>query len=185
MTNRQTTNSPDGDEWFTPPDVMYRVREFFAPHDYWMDVASCEQAQSIIRAPRYLTKKDDALLVKWGEYVWMNPPYSQPLIGSFMAKLSEEKRAGRVIESLTLTNASTDTRWFQTTLSESNLVLFFQGRLSFWHPDKQSGRNPTGQALFYYGDRGARFVEYFGEMGCVMQSSASLPKKSLPRFISR
>lgn len=164
--NRQTINSPNGDEWFTPMEIIASIRELYGNN--WLDVASSDLAQSYINAPRYFTKEDNALTQRWTGQVWMNPPYSQPLISQFTAKLINDHSHGYIEEAVALTNASTDTRWCQQMLKSCTLCIFISGRLSFWHPDKKAGRNPTGQILFYFGDRTVAFNTLFGLLGVKM-----------------
>jgi hypothetical protein len=46
-------------------------------------------------------------------------------------------------------------------------MLFFAGRQQFWHPDKESGNNRTGQTLCYIGPDRERFAAVFSRYGVI------------------
>jgi hypothetical protein len=97
-------------QWFTPEQYIEAAREVMGGID--LDPASHPIAQQIVRAARFLTPDDDGLKQEWHGRVWLNPPYSQPLIGQFIDKLIVEMAGGRVTEAILLTHNYTDTAWF-------------------------------------------------------------------------
>lgn len=156
------------DEWFTPVFLLNRVHSFF-DRDF-IDPASCYEAQEVVKASRFYSKSDNGLLQKWSGRVWLNPPYSKPLINQFVTKLIMECQANRCKEALLLTNAATDTKWFSVAARNAKLSLLIQGRLHFWHPDKKSGKPRYGQSLFYFGSRPEEFIGFFADLGIVCQA---------------
>jgi phage N-6-adenine-methyltransferase len=152
-------------EWYTPPDVLEDVRAVLGEID--LDPASSERAQGQVSAARYFSIEDNALLREWGGRVYLNPPYSQPAIDRFTAKLVEEYRAGRVTEAVMLTHNYTDTRWFHTAEAEAAAICFTRGRIRFISPSGELAAPTQGQAFFYYGPRVERFIGVFQRRGFV------------------
>jgi phage N-6-adenine-methyltransferase len=167
--NHAISDSPgyDGDEWYTPPE--YTDAACLVMGNIDLDPASCAEAQKVIQASTYYTKEDDALRpeVAWTGRVWLNPPYSMPLIKQFVSKLIDEYDAGNVTEAIIITNNSSDTAWFHSLL-ERFPACFTYGRVHFWRPNHEDFGTRQGQTLFYLGDNVQRFREVFGKFGQVV-----------------
>jgi phage N-6-adenine-methyltransferase len=101
-------------EWYTPPKYIELVRRVLGEID--LDPASSEAAQQIVNASQYFTAAENGLRREWRGRIWLNPPYSQPLISEFVSKLIEERSADRVSSAIMLTNNYTDTSWFHNAL---------------------------------------------------------------------
>jgi phage N-6-adenine-methyltransferase len=167
--NHAISDTPgyDGDEWYTPPE--YTDAACLVMGNIDLDPASCVEAQKVIQASTYYTKEDDALRpeVAWTGRVWLNPPYSMPLIKQFVSKLIDEYDAGNVTEAIIITNNSSDTAWFHSLL-ERFPACFTYGRVHFWRPNHEDFGTRQGQTLFYLGDNVRRFCEVFGKFGQVV-----------------
>lgn len=93
----------------------------------------------------------DALTVPWGAFagdgaVWLNPPYSVPLIRDFLAKAVETALAGTKV--IGLVPASTDTRWWHDFVTVPRAQAeFIVGRLRFGGPHSTGGPATFGSAL--------------------------------------
>lgn len=157
----------DGDEWYTPVEYIEAARRVMGGID--VDPASCDAAQRIVRAGEYYTKDDDGLCVTWYGRVWLNPPYSTPLIQEFVSKVIGDYDAGHVDQAVVLTNNSSDTRWFHQLLSRFP-TCFTRGRVQFWRPDSSVFGARQGQALFYLGDQRMAFVREFSQFGQVVST---------------
>ena len=68
------------DEWYTPPDLMVKVRKILG-NDF-LDPASSVIAAPHIKASRYFTRVDNGLNQQWKGKVWLNPP--PPIQQAFM-----------------------------------------------------------------------------------------------------
>lgn len=150
------------DGWYTPAWLVEKAREVLGGID--CDPASCEAAQSVVQAATWYTKTQDGLQQPWHGRLWLNPPYSAPT--PWARKALTEYRVGAVTAALILTNSYTETNWWQE-LASVGTMLFFRGRLQFWHPDKTSDRNRTGQTLCYLGSDIDRFRAVFGTLGAI------------------
>lgn len=122
----------------------------------------------MVRAANYYTKSSDGLAQEWRGRVFMNPPYSMPLVGEFISKLEEEIDSDRVAEAIVLVNNCTDTKWFHALLGRSSLVCFTRGRLKFWRPDRDVFAARQGQALFYVGPNKSSFAREFSDIGAIL-----------------
>jgi phage N-6-adenine-methyltransferase len=164
------------DEWFTPAEVLVPVRAVLGTID--LDPASDREAQKIVQARRFFTKADDGLNHSWRGKIFLNPPYSIPLITQFVAKLIQELQAGRVTAAIVLVNNSTDALWFHKLLGSARAVCLALGRLRFWKPSGEGSAAPQGQAFFYFGNEPDRFIEQFARFGFVLPLDGGVTRLS-------
>lgn len=149
--------------WYTPVKYVEKVRAVMGSID--LDPASCAKAQETIRATMYYTQEDDGLQHAWQGSVYCNPPYCQPEISDFVAKLCDEFEAGNVKQAILLTNNATDTTWWRRAIEAGPCVCFTTGRIKFYN-DAGEGAAPTnGQCFIYFGDRVAEFQRHFADVG--------------------
>lgn len=99
------------------------------------------------------TVPGDGLALDWPDdsYVWLNPPYSQPVCGEFVEKLSLHPAGG-----MALLFARTDTRWWASHCAgRATAMLFIHGRISFDTPrgPGTQGHSPSPSVLVGYGER--------------------------------
>jgi ParB family transcriptional regulator, chromosome partitioning protein len=158
-------NGVEGDEWYTPEEYIEAARKVLGSID--LDPASNAAAQEVVKAASYFTKDDDGLEREWLGRVFVNPPYSYPLIEKFVTKLYDEFHDGRVTDAIILVNNCTDTRWFHLLLSKFP-ACFTRGRVQFWRPGQDRFATRQGQAFFYLGNNPESFCEVFSEHGVVV-----------------
>lgn len=154
------------DENYTPPEFLELVRAVLGEID--LDPASNPFAQKTVKAKRYFDEEKNGLAQEWSGRVFLNPPYSNPLIGQFIKKLIEECRSERVPQAILLTNDNTDTEWFQMAGSTCKAFCLRNGRISFYKSDGVTRTSPTnGQTVFFFGKDGARFQKVFAPSGLI------------------
>lgn len=164
----------DNCEWYTPPHIIEAARAVLGTID--LDPASCVEANRIVQATRIYTRDDNGLEQPWHGNVWLNPPYGRGIIEAFVERLLEWNR--RLVSwqdcywgAHCLTNACTDTAWWQA-LAQESTVCFLRGRVRFWGP-MEHGNSPTqGQTVFLLTENMEvvrRFRENFGPLGHIME----------------
>ncbi len=152
-------------EWYTPAHVIDAVRLVLGGID--LDPASCEEAQATVQATAYFTEDDDGLAREWVGRVFLNPPFAHPTVKHFADKFLSSFEAGTMPSGIMLSNACTDTNWWQR-LAATGTVCFHEGRIKFKGPHDQ-GQSPTlGQTLVYLGPDPVTFRERFTPFGVVL-----------------
>lgn len=162
------------DDWGTPAEFIELARRVMGDID--LDPATHSGAQAIVGATKFFTIEDNSLSLEWHGRVWLNPPYSQPLIGQFIEKLLTELECGNASEAILLVNNSSDTAWFQRAAGASSSICFTKGRISFLGPDGPGLSPVQGQAFMYFGENYQRFESVFSKVGftcCVTQSNSN------------
>lgn len=152
-------------EWYTPAVYLDAVKAVLGTID--LDPASSLKAQEAVQAARFFTAEDDGLFQAWQGRIWLNPPYTQPLIWQFVRRLVSEVDAGHVSEALLLTHNYSDTSWFQHAQAHAQRLCFTKGRIRFVDPDGRPAAPTQGQVFFYFGHNADRFTAVFGEVGFI------------------
>ena len=161
------THNSGENEWYTPVEYIEAARAVMGGID--TDPASSDVANLTVGASTYYTAQDDGLAHSWRGRVWMNPPYSQPLIGLFCKALRWAIESGQVTEAITLTNNATETAWFADLLENAAAVCLVRGRIKFIDRDgNPSGAPLQGQAIVYSGPNVEEFARHFQPFGTVL-----------------
>lgn len=133
----ETTN-----EWYTPPELIRNLGIFD------LDPCTSDVAHHFNQsAKNYYTKEDDGLTREWFGRVWLNPPYSQPLISKFVKKMAEHNNG------IALLYNRCDNKMFQDIIFPlADSVSFIENRIKFYRPDGSIGGNPgCGSVLIAFG----------------------------------
>ena len=108
--------SGSNDNWATPKWLMQFFKDYYDP---------CP-----------LNADFDGLISDWGEFTFVNPPYSNIL--PWVLKAVEENKKGKNIVMLLRVDCST--KWFKELMTNHAHILFFSERLHF-------NEHPTGFAF--------------------------------------
>jgi phage N-6-adenine-methyltransferase len=152
-------------EWYTPAEYIHAARQVLGTID--LDPASSDGAQATVQAQRFYTAKDNALVRAWSGKVWLNPPFTQPLIEHFVVRLVAEVQAGHVTEAILLTHNYTDTKWFHAAEAAASCICFTRGRIKFVDTKGNRAAPTQGQAFFYFGAHVEQFSAVFGPLGMI------------------
>jgi hypothetical protein len=143
-------SSYSGDnEWYTPSKYIELARDVMGEID--LDPASNAFAQRTVKAGTFYTIETNGLERDWFGRVWMNPPYTNPEIQQFTAKLVSSYSAKQVSEAIVLTNNSGDTAWHHNLGKESSAMCVPLGRIKFESQTRESNSPAMGQSFFYFG----------------------------------
>ncbi len=137
------------DEWYTPAEIIQSLGEFD------LDPASSPEAYRQNRsAKQFYTAEQDGLNKDWHGRVWLNPPYSNPLIQQFLTKMAEHNNG------IALVFAKVEAKWFHDiVLRHATAIKFLYDRLRFFKPDGTQGLQPrNGSMLIAYGTENARIL---------------------------
>lgn len=152
------------DEWYTPPPFIESARKVMGSID--TDPCSNAVAQAWIKARRFFTAETDGLKQKWQGNVWMNPPYSDPLVGEFTKRFVEQREAMKA--GITLTNNATETEWCQRLQDACDGICLPSSRIRFYDHTGQPRQTPLqGQIIMYFGPDLGKFLKEFRQYGQV------------------
>lgn len=157
------SNNSGENEWYTPECYIESAKKVMGNID--LDPASSEIANQTVNANLFYSQEEDGLSKEWFGNVWMNPPYSQPLIFQFISKLVESKGVNQAI---VLVNNGTETQWGQLLLNNSSAVCFHQSRIRFIDKYGNLGQAPLqGQMICYIGSEVNNFINEFNQYGTI------------------
>ena len=115
--------------WLTPPDILAKLG---GPDAFDLDPCAAV-GQPWRTAKHMLTEEDDGLAHNWADYgrsVFLNPPYTNSVIGTWLGRLAEHGQG------IALIFARTETEVFHRHVWERcDGLLFMEGRIYFHHAD--------------------------------------------------
>ena len=160
------SHNSGNNEWYTPPEFIDAARAAMGSID--TDPASSAVANETVGASVYYTAETDGLSKEWAGNVWMNPPYSQPLIRHFCEAVSDRYESGEIKAACVLVNNATETKAFQGMLKTASAMCFPRGRIKYHDSTGVPAKTPLqGQVVLYFGPEKARFADAFRGIGGV------------------
>lgn len=146
--NTQTELSAcDTDEWYTPKEIIDALGKF--------DLDPCAPIIPLWKTADIMyNKKDNGLLKEWKGRVWLNPPYSRPLIENFVKRMVAHGNG------ITLLFNHCDSKMFQDVIFEKATAMkFLRNRIHFYRPDGRRGNIPRcGSILIAFGEDNAEIL---------------------------
>ena len=136
----------ENDEWYTPKEIIQSLGAFD------LDPATSLEAYNLNNsATNFYTLQDDGLKQVWSGRVWLNPPYSNPLIQRFLEKMAEHNNG------IALVFSKIEAKWFHNiVLNNATAIKFLYDRIKFYKPDGTVGMQPrNGSMLIAYGRENA------------------------------
>lgn len=137
-TFEKTKNSTD--EWYTPIELINSLGKF--------DLDPCAPIIPLWKTAKIMyNKNDDGLTKKWEGRVWLNPPYSRPIIERFIYKMAEHNNG------IALLFNRCDSKMFQDIIfQKASSMLFMRNRIKFYRSDGSLGGSPgCGSILIAFG----------------------------------
>lgn len=129
------------DEWYTPKELIDSLGSF--------DLDPCAPVNPLWGTAKVMyDKNDNGLLQNWGGRVWLNPPYSRPLIELFIQKMAEHNNGIAL-----LFNRLDSAMMQDVILKKATSMKILRKRIRFYRPDGTQGGSPgCGSILFAFGD---------------------------------
>lgn len=135
------------DEWYTPIEIIQALGSF--------DLDPCAPVVPLWPTASVMyNKNDDGLTKNWQGRVWLNPPYSRPLIEQFIAKMAKHGNG------IALLFNRCDSKMFQDVIFEKAAAIkFLRNRIRFFKPDGNRGDSPgCGSILIAFGEENAEVL---------------------------
>ncbi|WP_080904048.1 DNA N-6-adenine-methyltransferase [Parabacteroides sp. Marseille-P3160] len=139
----------ENDEWYTPIEIICSLGEFD------LDPATSSEAYGLNHSAKHIyTVKENGLKQDWMGRVWLNPPYSNPLIQQFLTKMAEHNNG------IALVFSKIEAKWFHDIVfRHATAVKFLYDRIQFYRPDGTKGTQPrNGSMLLAYGKENAEIL---------------------------
>lgn len=137
------------DEWYTPIELINSLGEF--------DLDPCAPIKPLWQTARTMyNKEDDGLSKEWFGRIWLNPPYSRPLIEQFVRKMADHGNG------IALLFNRCDSKMFQDVIFEKATAMkFLRKRIKFYRQDGTRGDSPgCGSILIAFGEDNAEILEH-------------------------
>ncbi len=159
-------------EWYTPIPYLNAARQAMGGID--CDPASSDVANRAVGATTFFTQEQDGLSRAWHGRVWLNPPYSQPLVRLFCEAVVLKYWDGEIQQAVVMANNATETKWAKVLFDAASAVCFPTGRIRFIDLNGGASLAPLqGQMIIYLGNYAVRFREAFAGLGSILYTSAA------------
>lgn len=132
------------DEWYTPKEIISSLGDF--------DLDPCAPINPLWQTAKIMyNKNDDGLSKEWIGRVFMNPPYSRPLIEQFVRKMAEHGNGIAL-----LFNRCDNVMFHDVIFPTATAIKFLRHRIRFYRPDGSQGASPgCGSVLIAWGEDNA------------------------------
>lgn len=144
-TFEKSANSTD--EWYTPEEILDALGPF--------DLDPCAPVVPLWQtAATMYNKNDNGLSKPWFGRVWLNPPYSRPLIEQFINRMAEHGNG------IALLFNRCDSKMFRDVIfHKATAMKFLNHRVKFYTQSELKGVSPRhGSILVAFGDDNANVI---------------------------
>lgn len=120
----------------------------------------------------YCEEEADGLYERWFGNVWLNPPYSKPLLQEFTKKLLFEFSAQNISQAILLIPSHTAAYQLCKFLNEpyNASICFTNKRIPFLINGVVQPAPRFSNVFVYFGSRQEQFKEVFKQFGCLIKS---------------
>lgn len=135
------------DEWYTPIEIIRSLGDF--------DLDPCAPVNPLWKTARIMyNKNDDGLSKEWQGRVWLNPPYSRPLIEHFVRRMAEHGNGIAL-----LLNRCDNVMFHDIIFPTATAMKFLRKRIKFYRADGTQGNSPgCGSVLIAWGEENADII---------------------------
>ncbi len=158
MDTRPEKTEKASDEWYTPREILEPLGKF--------DLDPCAPVSPLWPTATVMyDKHKDGLSQKWEGRVWLNPPYSRPLIEQFVRRLAEHGNG------IALLYNRCDSKMFHEVIFKKAMAMkFLRHRIRFYRPDGTRGNSPgRGSILIAFGKENAEILKTYPLEGKYVQ----------------
>lgn len=149
-------------DYYTHPDLIDAARSAMGSID--LDPSSCREANTVVRATKFYSFRENGLMQEWAGNVWVNPPYGN--WNEWVPKLLSEWASGRVDQMCVIATSRVSTaQSFHPLVRSANAVFIACGRFRFWGPNAKEP--DEGHLIFYFGNRCDAFSDAYSLLGTV------------------
>ncbi len=139
----------ENNEWYTPKEIIASLGEFD------LDPASSLEAFRLNHsAKKIYTKQENGLSREWDGRVWLNPPYSSPLLQEFLLKMATHSNG------IALVFSKIEAKWFHDiVLNRATAIKLLYDRIQFLRADGIRGMQPRNASMLVaYGPDNAEIL---------------------------
>lgn len=145
------------DEYYTPKHIIEALGHFD------LDPATPSNPKWRTADIMY-TKEDDGLSKEWFGRVFLNPPYSRPLVGQFMEKMASHGNG------IALVVPKLGSKMFRDVIFPScSAIYILSERIKFYNENWEQQRSPICQSmLIAFGEENKKAILYSGLKGIML-----------------
>ncbi len=150
---------------YTPPQLIALVHKALGQID--LDPASSKEANKVVKAKSFFTKRTNGLKQRWHGRVFLNPPFDD--WPTWIAKLDKEVGARHVKQAVVIGPANISA--FRPLLLRNGLLFVPNERPRYYDPHSDKLIDPPfGSLICYVGPEGNQFAKVFGARGLILRS---------------
>ncbi|MCY4129588.1 MAG: DNA N-6-adenine-methyltransferase, partial [Gammaproteobacteria bacterium] len=124
-------------EAYTPREIIEAARLSMGEID--LDPASCDLANTVVKAKLFYSENDSGLDRSWAGCVWLNPPFSGGRLRLFVCALLAEFVHCNVDKACLLAPHVGGSTWVDEINAVADYIVCLKQHLPWWGPQRTSG----------------------------------------------